>query len=106
MTNDLGALIDFYEREKAIDRDKVIEAFEFAFISAYRKMVPGSDAIENIRADVNARKGETTIFATLTVVADDDHVDKFNEVPLSTAIKKDPTVEIGGTVEFNIRKKK
>jgi len=105
MTNDLGALIDFYEREKAIDRDKVIEAFEFAFISAYRKMVPGSDAIEQIRADVDARRGSTTIFATLSVVADDDHVDKFNEVPLSVAIKKDPAIEVGGTLEFNITPK-
>jgi N utilization substance protein A len=43
MTNDIVALIEYYEKEKGIDRDKVVAALEFAFISAYRKMVPGAD---------------------------------------------------------------
>jgi N utilization substance protein A len=105
MTNDIVALIEYYEKEKGIDRDKVVAALEFAFISAYRKMVPGADAIENIRADVNTRKGETRIFASLTVVADEDYADKFNEVPLSTALKKNPSAVIGEQVEFNITPK-
>jgi N utilization substance protein A len=105
MTNDIVALIEYYEKEKGIDRDKVVAALEFAFISAYRKMVPGADAIENIRADVNTRKGETRIFASLSVVADDDYADKFNEVPLSTALKKNPSTAIGEEVEFNITPK-
>ena len=105
MTNDIVALIEYYEKEKGIDRDKVVAALEFAFISAYRKMVPGADAIENIRADVNTRKGETRIFASLTVVADEDYADKFNEVPLSTALKKNPATAIGEQVEFNITPK-
>ena len=65
MTNDIVALIEYYEKEKAIDRDRVVAALEFAFISAYRKMVPGADAIEVLRADINLRKGETRIFAAL-----------------------------------------
>jgi len=52
MTNDIVALIDFYEREKAIDREKVVAALQYAFISAYRKMVAGSDKIENLRAEI------------------------------------------------------
>ncbi len=105
MTNDIVALIDYYEREKGIDRDKVIAALEFAFISAYRKMVPGADAIETLRADVDTRKGDTVIHASLTVVADDDYVDKFNEVPLSLARKGKPDVEIGDSVDFNVTPK-
>ena len=50
MTNDIVALIEYYEKEKGIDREKVVAALEFAFISAYRKMVPGADAIETLRA--------------------------------------------------------
>ena len=53
MTNDIVALIDYYEKEKGIDRDKVLAALEFAFISAYRKMVPGADAIEELQAEVH-----------------------------------------------------
>jgi len=105
MTNDIVALIEYYEKEKAIDRDKVVAALEYAFISAYRKMVPGADAIETLRAEVNTRKGETRIFASLTVVADEDYKDKFNQVPLSTAIKKNPTAQAGETQEFNVTPK-
>jgi N utilization substance protein A len=105
MTNDIVALIEYYEKEKGIDRDKVVAALEFAFISAYRKMVPGADAIETLRADVNLRKGETRIFASLTVVADENHKDHFNQVPLSTALKKNPEAQPGDTQEFNVTPK-
>src|SRR5690606_17991878 len=102
MTNDIVALIDYYEKEKGIDRDKVVAALEYAFISAYRKMVPGADAIETLRADVNTKKGETRIFAALTAVADEEYKDKFNQVPLSTALKKNPEVQPGDQLEFNV----
>ena len=105
MTNDIVALIDYYEKEKGIDRDKVLAALEFAFISAYRKMVPGADAIEELHADVDTRKGDTTIHATLNVVADDDYIDKFNEVPISVARKNKPDAELGDTVAFNVTPK-
>ena len=52
MTNDLVALIEFYEKEKSIERDKVVEALENAFLSAYRRMVPGAEDIEELRAEV------------------------------------------------------
>lgn len=105
MTNDIVALIEYYEKEKGIDRDKVVAALEFAFISAYRKMVPGADAIETLRADVNTKKGETRIFASLTVVADEEYKDKFNQVPLSTAVKKNPEAQPGDIQEFNVTPK-
>ena len=105
MTNDIVALIEYYEKEKGIDRDKIIAALEFSFVSAYRKMVPGADAIENLRADVDTKKGTTRIFASLDVVADEELVDKFNEVPLSTALKKDPAAQPGGKLEFNVTPK-
>jgi transcription termination/antitermination protein NusA len=105
MTNDIVALIEYYEKEKGIDRDKVVAALEFAFISAYRKMVPGADAIEVLRADVNIRKGETRIFASLNVVADEEYKDKFNQVPLSTASKKNAEAQPGDIQEFNVTPK-
>jgi transcription termination/antitermination protein NusA len=105
MTNDIVALIEYYEKEKGIDRDKVVAALEFAFISAYRKMVPGAEAIETLRADVNIKKGETRIFAALTVVADEDCKDKFNQVPLGTALKKNAEAQPGDTQEFNVTPK-
>ena len=105
MTNDIVALIEYYEKEKGIDRDKVVAALEFAFISAYRKMVPGADAIETLRAAVDTKKGETKIYAILTVVAEEDYEDKFNEVPMSTAVKKNAEAQPGDTQEFNVTPK-
>jgi transcription termination/antitermination protein NusA len=105
MTNDIVALIDYYEKEKGIDRDKVVAALEYAFISAYRKMVPGAEAIETLRAAVDTKKGETKIWASLGVVADEDYSDKFNEVPLSTAVKKNAGAQIGDVQEFNVTPK-
>jgi len=105
MTNDIVALIEYYEKEKGIDRDKIVASLEFAFISAYRKMVPGADAIETLRADINIRKGETRIFAVLTVVEDGGVTDKFNHVPLSTAQKKNADVQVGDSLEFNVTPK-
>jgi len=105
MTNDIVALIEYYEKEKGIDRDRVVAALEFAFISAYRKMVPGADAIETLRADVNTRKGETRIFAVLAVVADGCQTDKFNQVQLAVALKKSPAAQPGDVLEFNVTPK-
>ena len=105
MTNDIVALIDFYEREKAITRERVVEALEYAFTSAYRRMVPGADAIEILRAEIDTKKGETKIFADLEVVSDDDHQDKFNEVPVSVAQKRKADVVVGDRLEFNVTPK-
>jgi len=105
MTNDIVALIDYYEKEKGIERQKVVEALEFAFISAYRRMVAGADAIETLRADVDTRGGHTTIHAMLEVVADDDYIDKFNEVPLAIAQRRNPEAKLTDQVEFDVTPK-
>ena len=102
MTNDLVALIEFYEKEKSIEREKVVEALENAFLSAYRGMVPGAEDIEELRAEVDTKHGETRIFATLRVVADDDHQDKFNEVPVKLARKQYPEADLNDPLEFNV----
>ena len=68
-------------------------------------MVPGAEAIEDLRADVDTKKGTTKVFASLSVVADGEQQDKFNEVPLSLAQKKDPEATVGGKVEFNVTPK-
>ena len=39
------------------------------------------------------------------MVADDDHQDKFNEVPISLARRKNPEAQLDDTVEFNVTPK-
>ena len=77
MTNDIKALIDYYEREKGLSREKILLALESAFLAAYRKMVPGSGSINYLRAEINVDKGKVRIFADLEVVPDEEYSDKF-----------------------------
>ena len=105
MTNDIIALIDYYEREKQIDREKVVDALEFAFVSAYRKNITGSEKIEKLRAEIEPKKGDITMLATLTVVADDDVLDQWNEVGITTAGKLKADAALDDEVEINVTPK-
>ena len=105
MTNDIKALIDYYEREKGLSREKILLALESAFLSAYRKMVPGSGSINSLRAEINVDKGKVRIFADLEVVPDEEYSDKFNQIPLSLAVKLDRNAVLHDLLPTNITPK-
>ena len=100
MTNDIKALIDYYEREKGLSREKILLALESAFLSAYRKMVPGSGSINYLRAEINVDKGKVRIFADLEVVPDEEYSDKF-----SLAVKLDRNAVLHDLLPTNITPK-
>ena len=108
-TTDISALIDFYVREKDLTRERVIQALEASFITAYSKMVPGADRINNIRAVVNPQKGTVKIKAEMIVVEDEQLTDAFNEVKLSVAqaagARKGKEYQPGDTISVNITPK-
>lgn len=103
---DISALIDFYVREKDLTRERVVQALEASFLTAYNKMVPGADHIRNIRAIINPQKNSVKIKAEMTVVEDEEMTDPYNEVKLSVATQlfaaKGKTVSVGDTVSLNI----
>lgn len=103
MTNDILALVEYYEKEKSIDRERIIASLKHAFVSAYRKNVQGAERISNLRAEVDLKKGDTKIFAALTVVETVE--DTFNEVPLTLAQKRDAEAQIGDVLDFNVTPK-
>lgn len=105
MTNDIKALIDYYEREKGLSREKILLALESAFLSAYRKMVPGSGSINYLRAEINVDKGKVRIFADLEMVPDEEYSDKFNQIPLSLAVKLDKNAVLHDLLPTNITPK-
>ena len=108
-TTDSSALIDFYVREKDLTRERVIQALEASFITAYSKMVAGADRINNIHAVVNPQKGTVKIKADMVVVEDELLTDAFNEVKLSVAqaagAKKGKTYQPGDIISVNITPK-
>ena len=105
MTNDIKALIDYYEREKGLSREKILLALESAFLSAYRKMVPGSGSINYLGGEINVDKGKVRIFADLEVVPDEEYSDKFNQIPLSLAVKLDKNAVLHDLLPTNITPK-
>ena len=92
-------------REKGLSREKILLALESAFLSAYRKMVPGSGSINYLRAEINVDKGKVRIFADLEVVPDEEYSDKFNQIPLSLAVKLDKNAVLHDLLPTNITPK-
>ena len=104
-TTDITALIDYYVREKDLTRERVIQALEASFLTAYAKMVPGSDRIHNIRAVINTHKGTVKIKADMTVVEDEEMTDAYNEVKLSVVQAAGKNYRPGDTISVNITPK-
>ena len=105
MTNDIKALIDYYVREYGLSRENILLALVSAFLSGFRKMVPGSGSINYLRAEINVDKGKVRIFADLEVVPDEEYSDKFNQIPLSLAVKLDRNAVLHDLLPTNITPK-
>lgn len=105
MTNDIIALVDYYEREKELPRERIIFALKSAFISAFRKMEPTADLIERLHAKIGAKSGKVNILATVTVVPDDEIEDRLNQIPLSLAQQVNPDAMVGDSLDVNITPK-
>lgn len=68
-------------------------------------MVPGSGSINYLRAEINVDKGKVRIFADLEVVPDEEYSDKFNQIPLSLAVKLDKNAVLHDLLPTNITPK-
>lgn len=106
---DISALIDFYVREKDLTRERVLQALEASFLTAYSKMIDGADRIHNIRAIIDPQKNSVKIKARMVIVEDEDFSDPFNEVKLSVAqamaSRSGKSVEVGQYISMNITPK-
>ena len=96
---ELLQIADAVAREKAIDKEIVIEAIEDAIVKGAKARY-GAD--HDIRARIDVKTGELTLTRHVTVVADDwepeEEGEMFNDdayVRLSIARKTDAEAEIG-----------
>ncbi len=100
MNSELIAALDYFEREKGIKREILIEAVSNALLQASKKSVgPARD----LRIDINPKTGEIRAMANLTVV--DKVLDPFSETLLSRAQKLKPGVAVGETMEVEVTPK-
>ncbi len=97
MTNELLALFEYYEKEKGIKRDTMVEALEVALLSASRKSIGPA---REMRIHIDPEKGDIRAFATLVVR--DRVVNPYDEIDIFTARRMNPELNVEDEVEVDI----
>lgn len=82
MTSELLAVFDFYEREKGIPRDKMVEALANAILTAARKVIGPA---RELRIDIDPAKGTIKAIAKLLVV--EEVTQPYEEIGIAVARK-------------------
>ena len=97
MNSELIAALDYFEREKGIKREILIEAVSNALLQASKKAVgPARD----LRIDINPKSGEIRALASLLAV--EKIQDKHGEILLANARKIKPEAQVGDAVEVEV----
>lgn len=100
MISELKALFDYYEKEKGIDRGKMVEALSQALLAASKKSIGPA---RELRIDIDPDKG--TIKAWAKLLAVETVSNPWEELPLAKArlIKKD--AQIGDEIDLEVTPK-
>jgi N utilization substance protein A len=98
MASELYNTIDALSREKGIDPQIVVSAVEDAIVVATRKYYKTQ---ENLRAELDKDTGKIRAYAVKTIVETPELVeDPVLQVSLEDARKLDPSLEVGGEVQY------
>jgi transcription termination/antitermination protein NusA len=85
MTNELTALFDYFEKDKGMSREKVIEAVERALLSAAKKRL---GPLREMRVSIDPIKGDMRVFTKPLVV--ETVTNKWEQLPVDVAQKSRP----------------
>jgi transcription termination/antitermination protein NusA len=97
MTNELLSLFEYYEVEKGIRRDVIVDALQTAVLSALRKKIGPA---RELRIAVDAEKGTIKAYSTLIVV---DRVNNpYEEIDIFTARRINPQINVEEELEVDI----
>jgi len=96
MSREMLLLVDALAREKNVAKEIVFGALELALASATKKRI--HDEAE-VRVSIDRNTGNYDSFRRWQVVADNEYVNEYLQVPLSEAQKDDPEIEAGDYLE-------
>jgi len=97
MNADLLAILEYWEREKGISKDVLLQAVEEALISAAKKAVgPARD----LRVQIDPKSGDIRAFATLMVMETPES--KHDHISLAEAKRHHPNAQLGEEVEVEV----
>jgi len=97
MNSDLISGLDYFEREKGIKREVLIEAVQNALLSASKKAIGPA---RELRIDIDGKTGEIRALANLVVV--ETVQNGHDEIALAKARLLKPDAQIGDTVEVEV----
>ncbi len=97
MTNELTALFDYFEKDKGMSREKVIEAVERALLSAAKKRL---GPLREMRVSIDPVKGDMRVFTKPLVVETVNN--KWEQLPVEVARKLKADVVPGDEVEIDV----
>ncbi|MBK8091618.1 MAG: transcription termination/antitermination protein NusA [Verrucomicrobiaceae bacterium] len=97
MISELKALFDYYEKEKGIDRGKMVEALSQALLAASKKTIGPA---RELRIDIDPDKGTIKAFAKLIAV--ETVTNPFEELPLGKARKIVKDAQLGDEIELEV----
>ena len=97
MNGELIVAVEYFQREKGIDREVLFEAVEQALLQASKKSVgPARD----VRIEIDRKTGQIRALARLLVV--ENVVNKQDEVSLADARHRFPNVQLGESIEVEV----
>jgi N utilization substance protein A len=97
MTSEIQVLFEYYEKEKGIPRDTMVEALETALLSAARKSVGPA---RELRVEVNPEKGD--IVAVAKLIASEIVKSPYEEISMEIARKINPEAQLGDEIEVKV----
>lgn len=97
MNADILAALDFYEREKGISRETLIDAVQEAIMSAAKKAIGPA---RELRTDLDSKTGEIRAFARLIVA--ERVVSKHDQLGLFDARRINPEAKVGDEIEIEV----
>ena len=100
MISELKALFDYYEKEKGIDRMKMVEALSQALLAASKKSIGPA---RELRIDIDPDKG--TIKAWAKLLAVENVTNPFEEISLDNARRRKKDAQVGDEIELEVTPK-
>lgn len=100
MISELKALFEYYDKEKGIDRQKMVEALSSALLAASKRSIGPA---RELRIDIDPDKG--TIKAWAKLLAAETVTNPFEEIPLKIANKLKPGAQLGDEIDVEVTPK-
>jgi len=100
MISELKALFEYYEKEKGIDRAKMVDALQSALLAASKRSIGPA---RELRIEIDPDKGSIRAFAKLLVV--ETVTNPFEEMSLKNAIRLRKDAQLGEEVDVEVTPK-